>query len=304
MNLNVVFTDKGIALTVKDKVAILGKDSVFIGEVLSISNTSIVVNSDYDNKKVKVALKNGRILAEVNHRKKYRELYDVSKWKRVLNPDIVDLGGETYKEIKIKNIRLPITVGDYIFVWYRRQAVARKVLMIRAEEGSKGRIIALENTDRNLIQYIYKENFDKIIGIYNNKSGKINTDRISIKDLLPYLKSYNSELARKIDSNFVDPIMNDYSDDVLNAIRLYYRELKIKKSDINLLYSDDGVIQLGFSDRLDIPNMKKIIHTLWQLFGNVFNMESDYDKRLVNITPKNDNISDGYIRNIIKYVIK
>lgn len=302
MEFNVVFTDKGIALTVGDKIAIMGRTSVYVGKVENVSDNSVIARLDSDGKKVKVALRNGRILAEVNPKKNYTDTYDIKTWKRHLKSDIGDFGGETYKEIKIPDIRVPVSVGDYIFIWYRRQAEARKVLMIRAEEGTKGRIIILEDIKKGGIQYLYKENFDKIIGIYNNKFGKL-TQNISIKDLLPYLKSYNENLTRKIDKNFIDPIMNDYAKDVLNAIRLYYRELKIKKSDINLLYSDDNVIQLGFDERLDVPTMKKIIHTLWQLFGNVFNMESDYDRRLVNITPKNSNVSDGYIRSIIKYVI-
>ena len=291
------FTNTGIPLQEEDKVAIyVDKNKYVVGTIEDFKGNIANVITDKGDK-LKVNILAGRIVAEMKKNKKFHNettLKDIKQY-------VKDFGGELQTSIKVKDIKQPISINDIIFIWNNKQAIPRKVKMIRLQ--NKGAILILENNDG--IQYLFKENFDRIIGIYNSKQGKMDfNDRISIKELLPYLKSYNRTLTRQISGdNFIDPIMSDYANDILIGINNNFRKLKIKKSDLKIKSSNYDEIVIGFPKEFDEPKMKSIIHYMWTQYGNIFNMESDYHKYQVTVTKKDENTSDGEIRKILKYVI-
>lgn len=290
------FTDRGIPLQEEDKVAIYSdKNKYIVGTIEDFKgNTANIITDKGD--KLKVNILAGRIVAEMKKNKKFTDEATLKDIK----PYVKDFGGELQTSIKVKDIKQPISINDIIFIWNNKQAIPRKVKMIRLQ--NKGAILILENNDG--IQYLFKENFDRIIGIYNSKQGKIDfDDRISIKELLPYLKSYNRTLTRQISGdNFIDPIMSDYANDILIGINNNFRKLKIKKSDLKIKLSNYDEIVIGFPKEFDETKMKSIIHYMWTQYGNIFNMESNYPKYQVTVTKKDENTSDGEIRKILKYV--
>ena len=291
------FTDKGIPIQENDKVAIyIDKDNFIVGTITSFTGNTANITTDRDEN-LKVNIIAGRIYAEMKKNKKF---FDNATLKEI-KPYIKDLGGILETQIKVKDIKQPISINDIIFVWNNKQAVPRKVKMIRTEK--KGSILILENNDG--IQYLFKENYDRIIGIYNRKQGKLNLDeRISIKELLPYLKSYNRTLTRQISGDsFIEPNMIDYSSDILQGVINNFRKLHIKKTDLKLKKADDNEIVIGFPKDFDEPKMKSIIHYMWTQYGNIFTMTSDYPNFQVTVTKKDDNTSEGEIRKILKYVL-
>ena len=176
------FTNTGIPLQEEDKVAIyVDKNKYVVGTIEDFKGNIANVITDKGDK-LKVNILAGRIIAEMKKNKKFPNEATLKDIK----PYVKDFGGELQTSIKVKDIKQPISINDIIFIWNNKQAIPRKVKMIRLQ--NKGAILILENNDG--IQYLFKENFDRIIGIYNSKQGKMDfNDRISIKELLPYLKS-------------------------------------------------------------------------------------------------------------------
>ncbi|MGL6065946.1 MAG: hypothetical protein ACRC0R_02630 [Cetobacterium sp.] len=290
-----VLTDNALLLTVGDRVVVSVEDYILVGTVNNITKKYITLELDIDGSRIKVVPDSGSILAELKpSRKRFKSDYTIKSWKRELVDYISDLGGSFLDKVKVPKIKQPILEGDTIFVWSNKQAVPKRVIALRVWNGKQA--VVFEHN--NIISILDRSLFSNIIGVA--KRLKNIPEKISLKDLLPYLESYNSDLVRKIDNEFENPILNEFTDNILSVVRKTFSKVKISKIDLSVGYEDSELIRIIINPKYSVEDVKAGLHSLWGIFGNVLKLTSDYDDMYFDVELKDDNVSKSYLEKIIE----